>query len=56
MTTTPKQTGEVVIRSFTISRWNDDSVWISKTNDGEGMQVPDSVFEKLIADFYRENF
>jgi hypothetical protein len=41
--------------SFTITDRGDGSFWIERP-DGEGMQVSKDVFEKLIAEFYKENF
>jgi hypothetical protein len=46
---------QVKVGNFTICRQDDKSVWI-QTEEGEGAQFPDDLFEKAISEFYCENF
>ena len=49
------ETPRVRIGKFTISRQDDDSVWI-ETDQGEGAQFPDNLFEQCVLKFYEKNF
>lgn len=46
---------QVKVGDFTICRQDEKSVWI-QTEDGEGAQFPDELFEKAILEFYQANF
>ena len=46
---------EVCFGEFTISTMDNDSVWLSHES-GEGMQVWNSDFERMLRKFWDENF
>lgn len=43
------------IGDYYIARWSNGDFWVEHES-GEGMQVKRRQMEKLISDFYRENF
>lgn len=43
------------VGKYTITKYQDEDFWI-KHESGEGMQVFKRVFEKLIDDFYKNEF
>lgn len=45
----------LIVGEFFIEKLT-DGYWIGINNDGEGMQVPKETFEKIISQFYLENF
>jgi hypothetical protein len=45
----------LTVGKYTITHYYDDDYWIEE-DDGEGMQVFAHNFEKLIDDFYKEEF
>lgn len=40
---------------YQLTRYDDESWWMEH-KDGEGMQIPDSNLEKLLQDYFKENF
>ena len=55
MSVLPPDTGYIQIGTFYLARRNDGTYWIEHES-GEGMRVSRAAMEKLIADFYKENF
>jgi len=47
---------QVKVGNFTICRQNNDGVWIQREDTGEGGEFRDSVFEPVLAAFWKENF
>lgn len=47
--------GQVRIGKFIITELDDKNIWIS-IDDGEGGQFSKEAFEKVVAEFYKENF
>lgn len=41
--------------SYILKRFNDDSIFL-QTESGEGMEVSNDKFYKLLDDYFRENF
>lgn len=47
---------EFIIGNYSITKFDDNSIWITDTKTGEGGQFSAEMFYEMVHKFYKENF